>query len=578
MRTLPTAVALAAVVGLGWFPSAPTAEAAVETGVTWYLDPDPVPVGALELSCGSYGRFELKRGFSADVASPKCGDTKAKECGSELARAYPSPLFPGAKARGAKATPAEAWIPCDQGACFTALDKIESGEPWVAVIDWDNQHGWSVGWTIAQLSRPAGGREAPVVLFDLYENFAPALAPFSQLGATDVHVLKQLCKLAEAVDHKNIPPSVINLSFGRIWQAEDALDPGTCDRSRLSCQIARVLHHLACGTDGDCPQEPRTIPVAAAGNQPPDRLFPAVLGEVVAAGSLQLGRFGLDGAIGGSWETPDYGNKAHAFFPGYGLCLADKDAGDEWPAPPGTSYAAAIFSGWLTEAKGRVPIADPFSAAPWFPRSAAGSRGPVYTLIHGEHSYGGNARAQSLFDRSLSPASHACERLPAAGEGVERTAVLADSEDLDRLKEFPSFLEILDQLTERRNGPAPPERPCVTCIRSDTASPPLRGAAKASAAGLSIDMAASANGGGRYFDRFPDLEAIPGIERGPLFLRVREKLFRLGVDGFDTIPADTGHLDIPEGVDLQPGEQPSLIYFYRWNELEFWTAVPILLR
>lgn len=543
--------------------------------VTWSLYRELSP-GQRELrfSCGRYGSFEIANGALAlrgKAGKSTCKEPKAEACGVEAPAIYPSPPLIKLPREAQKAA-GDGWVPCPDRTCFREADTIKQDTLWIAVIDWDDPHGWSVGWLIDHLSRadnPTGNTDITVVLFPLYDD---DLRPFSSRGATDVHVLKKLCEVAEIADGQNSPPLLVNMSFGRLWHgAQDPTSATSCNPDTLSCQIARVLRHLTCSGEvcDEAPERPRTIPVAAAGNHRKPQ-FPASLSGVVPAGSLQIALYRDTGKAEPGWETPRYEDKVQAWVPGYGLCFEEGGAG--WPAPAGTSYAAAFFSGWLGALLGdSFAIEGPLSPEVWAP----GFDGSSYHLVHGPRRYPSNPAVDAFLETLFQNRPTSCQkRLPQDG-----SPKLAPHEEAFPIG-IPSFLEALETLVDQTKQPAPMDRPCVPCIGIETARPPQpRPSSKImTEANLVIDRRGSA--GSPLAVASPDLLACEITVEG-LYLRLGEKYFALkaasGTGWEDLRFPGAVSLTVPQ-VKIEKGDQPSLIYVYSYGcgGISFWNSVPVL--
>ncbi|MEM1205891.1 MAG: S8/S53 family peptidase [Acidobacteriota bacterium] len=299
------------------------AAAPASAAVTWqYTDGAcGVPTGANVMRCGGYGFFDFGGGPAAGAPvgrGPSCGGVVYGQ--TENHRRLPASPVPPASPT--------VWYPCDGGSCFSP----PSTEPWAAIIDWDNGHGWTVGATMLQTS--GGGLRAR--LYPLDAPTQPVLQALDGVG--DAHVLHQLCELAEemAYDGSN-PPQVVNMSFGRLLPDSSRM----CDTQSLACEIRGVVDHL---------HDRYGIRfVAAAGNQG-QLLFPAVLDSVMAVGSVDITYYHETSGIRGSATAP---SGSQALFPAHGLVL--EEGGNVWPAPAGASYASAFAAGWIAEYLSRHP-------------------------------------------------------------------------------------------------------------------------------------------------------------------------------------------------------------------------------
>jgi hypothetical protein len=550
--------------------------------VTWRLRPRDQPAGTAMLSfgCGERGVFDLAVGIPlerAGKALPAC--VKATECGAEVPPSYPffgaaPEALAGAEDRRKDAADG---VPCADRSCFAAVGaaglELLHGipAPWAAVIDWDAPHGWSVGWTLSAIASPSPAAPAlPLVLLPLEDS---VLGQFSSRGATDVHVLARLCQILEAIDLGGVePPRVINMSFGRRQRSGDPRDALSCDRGTLACQIAVTLDQITVARGGDR-QSPRSIAVAAAGN---DRvaLFPASLPSVIPAGSLQLAGFRRSGKSAPSWETPSYGSRAQALMPGYGLCLRKSAAETGWPAPPGTSYAAAVFSGWIAAVLAAEPVERPLAALPWAPRqSCLTGAGCTYRLAHGSRLYASNPRVDALMSDAFSAESCGAA-VRAAGSILTFGLAPASGAELPT----ESFLDLFPLF----KNPTPPSSPCVSC-RGLTVVNGLDDPSRAQAQHpFTVDL----SGASAAFPPFPavslaeaKLEALYVHLKGESYVQLvpsSPESFAALVDGGVRL------IRIP-GLEQQfaRGDQPSLVFVLRPSSLElsgrpFRVSIPIL--
>lgn len=319
----------------------------------------PEPASGLAVPCGDYGLFV----FNTQGA----GTCAPLAAGREIPKAYPLPprivdaeplnvpfsspipsqplpatageagILESAVAPSGSSFP-DGTLPCAGGSCFEPPGGQSGSERWGAVVDWNDWHGWTTGWTVAHVSG------LPVHLFQVD---SPDLAGDLGEAVTDAHVLAALCAIAETVDGAAAnAPEVVNLSFGRLKSQDDPAD-ATCAGDTLSCQLGRILGHLG---------EAGATIVASAGNHK-ETLFPASLPSVLDTGSLDLSVFRGTGEVQASWETPA---GTSALVPGNGICLeyppgegppGEGGGSALWAAPAGSSYASALFSGWIADAR-----------------------------------------------------------------------------------------------------------------------------------------------------------------------------------------------------------------------------------
>ncbi len=541
--------------------------------VTWELfdrDKEPAEQNDKRVTCGRYGVFHLK----VENPVPGAGSIEPyppRNKGIEVPARFPSyadaaaPVPPA----GSLSTAADAWFPCDEGGCFASPFSFSPGQPWVAVIDWDSPHGWSVGWTIRQVTGPSVG----LALFPLAD---PELESVYRRGETDAHLLAQLCRLTELVEHHGLtPPVAVNMSFGRLARSEDKLPAGICNPDRLACQVAFVVEHLRQISRPELPA-PGTVFVAAAGNHG-QLLYPAAAPAVVAAGAIDLAVFWANRGAVPSWETPHLTGQAAALMPGYGICLFPGPAPQDQrghPVPPGSSYAAATFSGFLVAPLLAGELGDPLLPVLWQPVATCTSQGCSYQVLHGERPMLGVGPGLDLLLEQTRTGRPRC-RPPHEGT-VQANGLLgaglAASQSIPRL----SFDDVA---AADRKQPAPGADPCVPC-RGHNPPPPLnvwavRGLAThatlASLVGLELDLS--------FAGALPGDYTLLG-----LFLRVGETFYPVSVSG-GLGRLQSGAVDrlvVPDtGSLVLRGEQPSLVFVLRddlESGAEFWTSIPILMQ
>jgi hypothetical protein len=215
------------------------------------------------------------------------------------------------------------WFPCRQGNCFG-----RNSQPWAAVIDWNQGHGWSVAGTLSAVA----GSGLDLVLYPLDAGGAT----FDTQGASDLDVLARLCAVAEYVDQNpNDPPLVINMSFGRIFDSGVSSLLRSRGQVALQDEIHTVLQHL---------QSQLGIHLVAAAGNHGRLLFPASDSYVMAVGGMDVEEYLDAGTVSRALQAP---SAAQALLPAYGLYLKEGTASTYWPVPPGSSYASAFASGWL---------------------------------------------------------------------------------------------------------------------------------------------------------------------------------------------------------------------------------------
>jgi len=484
------------------------------------------PAEVVELQCAGVGRFFV--GSPSKLAEVSC---PSREAATEEPRIYPSKARPELT---------DGWFPCDQGECLG-----RDGGPWVALVDWDDPHGWSVAETIRQ----AADGEVDVELFDLAS--LPAGLRAAGGGIGDLHLLAQLCRVAEiAADPGQTPPVALNMSLGRLPERLSMLDCIKPSSSSLECEIRSVLKALH--------EDQDVVPVAAAGNHG-RMLFPASARHVLAAGALDLSWYGFTGGSAlPSFETPI---AARALVPGYGVFLEDPGApGNLWAAPPGSSYAGAILTGWIA---GSLATAPPTGGRPslygaWWPKAVDGQ----YLLADSQGRLWGEKLAGPtlLMNRALCQDPAACSSVtPAVNPGS------LELEGLGPALPQESFVTA----SVAWYHPLPELDPCVPCQGDQLHGPPPT---KASVVGDGLWVAAGASGG------LPSDYVLQGV-----YLQVGASVFAFAESedpGFLTHFAN-GQFDQLElrGVAglLQSGLQPSLILVLEvaGGGPEFWHSVPL---
>jgi hypothetical protein len=462
------------------------------------------------VACGNLGSFVFGRsGLHYDGP---CTTVGASEVPSPIP-VEPAPRLPAA-------------FPCAGGRCLGR----SAGRPWVAILDWPTAHGWSVAATI----REASDQRLDVQLYDL--TATGALGQWVP-SVSDLQVLYQLCALAAAPPGER--PLAVNMSFGRHRTGE--ADCRTAGPS-LGCAVSQVLSQLA--AEG-------ILPVAAAGNHR-EMLFPAASPNVVSAGALDLAEYQVRQESRPSSQTP---SAAGALMLGYGVYLstpAGNGGAPIWPAPPGSSYAAALFTGWFggTLAGGgklAVPFQEPGDR--WTPVITGkgfalawnGVPLPGSELLDGPQLL----LARALGEAPVARAQHSDVTLRLTGPAGP-------------IPELPVLY------ADAGNGPLPGVDPCVPCHGN--------GEIQGAPGGDTVLVDLSASGG------------LPSqMEPRSLWLRVGSAFY-----GFDrsydagllaTLAAGGfGSLALSGVSGIFPaGEQPSLVLVVRVGGMDYWHEVPIQL-
>lgn len=390
-------------------------QAEVHTGEDLFVarKTDCLAPGFEELACGGLGSFYVGTGED-------CGQSKIDLSGSGLYLRTP------VDDRLVASTSNEAWSPCLGGRCFSDDPR----RPWVAVIDWSDGHGRSVGETVRQ----ASGQAVDVRLFALE---ASGLDVIDHLPAVnDAQVLAQLCRVAEEAAAR--PPLAVNMSFGR-------LDRASCEAAGrgLYCELGRVIDHL---------RHHLRIPVFAAAGHEGLLLYPAADPGVVAVGAVDLAHLAATGRARPLPQTPP---GVDALFAGQGLYLAELGGTGIWAAPHGSSYASALAAGWWAAYRLRAPeLADKllgFCTGTLAPRVDGGR---VY-LACGSMTLPGSGLAgpDVLIQTAVGARPEVCGgELPADGLLLEVAGPLA---------EVPRLT--LAEVQAHLSRPAPDSRPCVPC-------------------------------------------------------------------------------------------------------------------
>ncbi len=381
------------------------------------------------LTCGSYGSFTLGAPSAPPPSARDNGTCGAGASGTEEPRVLAPELI---------MAPASPWVPCADGTCFDQPPESD----WVAVVDWDDLHGYTVAETILQ----AADRSVSVRLFDL-ESWDPGVGGDELRSASDLQVLAQLCRVVEAAE-AGPAPLVLNMSFGRLWQG--GVDPCTGGDS-LACEVHHVLGHLrALGVAA----------VAAAGNHS-GLLYPAADTHVIGAGGLDLIRFARSG---GAFVSALTSPCAEMLLPAQGLVLEEPGGGGLWAQPPGSSYASALAAGWLAAYRRREPEAANFLAGAsfgWNGREIWPVRqGDGYALAYRDQLLPGSVQAgpARLLRTALGLRPEIYDSLgpSGTGEGDTRCVLVPHTLNPARIKSFPELVSVT-------NRPSPDSEPCVPC-------------------------------------------------------------------------------------------------------------------
>jgi hypothetical protein len=556
IRRLVWSVAVALALGVASPSSAQT--------IRWKLDPSRGDTEACwyRAACGSYGVFSFE--VEGSCFGPRGhGAAAPRQIGGAgggpvvLGKVKDPPLYPQpAVAAGAGSSllgpGATQLMPCAEGQCFSRQAELE--DPWVAVVDWNNPHGWSVGWTVARASAKslAAGPVAEVGLFALDEE---NLAPFATRGVTDVQVIAALCDLIERVEigePEKVPlPRVVNLSFGRYANEDDQLPCTPEDETKLGCQVRSVVRYLESLESEEAGYSTRVV--ASAGNHR-QITFPALEKEIEAVEALDLEAFVLGGIAKPSWESPAWSGSA-AWMPGAGLCLHNPTATAGWPAPPGSSYSAALYSGWLAAALVGGWIEETSHRVVWYPLASCTRLG-CHFKMRGAGTVPVTAGLGEVLNRLMS-LSGKCG-LTQDDDGLELAATL-EPVGAGSLPE-QTLLELLAGVLV----PTPEPNPCVPCMGGPR--PPTRLARASLDPNVDVSFA---------------LPMAPGLELEDAYLRVEDTFYRLVVHGGLTPLAqgEVQRLRLVGGSEVLSGQprQPSVVFGMRHGESLYWTSSPLWL-
>ncbi len=505
---------------IGVCGAAASAQAPAGAPVAWVQVAADCPVGPEEVetgqkeeapqvvACGGAGTFFFgSPGLGYGGICPALGGTEVPS---------PIPVEPAPSVPQA--------FSCLQGDCL----GHSPGKPWVAMLDWPTAHGWSVAATI----REAADQRVGVELYDL--TAAGTLAQWAP-AVSDLHVLVQLCAVAEAArEHPRDRPLAVNMSFGRRRTGADC----TPSTSSLGCAVSRVLSTLA--AEG-------IVPVAAAGNHH-ELLFPASSTDVVSAGALDLAYLEGGGEPRASTQTPP---AAEALMLGYGIYLPLPAVDGEnvfWPAPPGSSYAAALLTGWLSGTlAGGGELPDPLpKSARWTPVATATG---LALALDGAPLPGSELQGpRLLLERAVGEAP-----IPREREAIATLQLTGPA---------PPLPELSVLYAEDGNVPQPGVNPCVPC-QGD------REVGDAGSSG-SVVVDLSSSGG-----------MPPGADLVGVFLRVGQAVYMFdGSRDPDVLAAitagDLGGLELSEvnGI-FHAGEQPSLLFVLNVGGATYWHEVPV---
>ncbi|ANM31078.1 hypothetical protein ABI59_18105 [Acidobacteria bacterium Mor1] len=493
------------------------------------------------IPCGDYGTFT----FGTTVPPGACD---AAAAGQENPSSYPKPLrgrqpFPVVPKRldmkVYSMTPTQ--HPFGDDGDDGAEPEPEPGPApritrRVVAIDYDDGHGASVVKLIGDIV----GSQTEVLLAAMDDEELDPLGT----EVNDFHLLARLCSVAESVDADGqLLPTVVNMSFGRTYETRDPGTPTACDVNQAACQVAKVIQYLrGMGVDF----------IAAAGNHQ-ITLFPAALENVASAGMLNNNRYFSEKQLGGAWETPAGPN---ALIPGNGLCIGD------WPAPAGSSYSAAMLTGWMAFLQEHDPRIDPISRDTWVPWEHEALQCTV--LSEGRRPYKlCNAEIDRLFDGLSGGNSTGCW-----ASGRSGSSQGTPPPDPEEQPETPSLVTYSSE-----THPTPESDPCVPCEASGNGSG--QGGGAGSGNDMSLNLSQSAP--------LPQGQILDSV-----MLRVDQQFYPLALPPQvlqDIRDAAINELVLPGwGPLLKVGTQPSFWYQVKTDPQVdcalspwacFWSSTPI---
>lgn len=414
---------------------------------------------------------------------------------------------------------ASEWFPCKYGGCFG-----RRAQPWVAVVDWNQGHGWSV----AGLIREVAGTTVDLELFPLDQSSGVT----AQSGVSDLAVLQQLCAVAErAWQYPQDLPLAVNMSFGRLLDPAVSESSSLAGETALQDEVGRVLDHLA---------NLGIQLLAAAGNHA-QLLFPASHQRVMSAGAVDIEHWGSTGLAQRAWETP---SATDTLLPGYGLYLETATTGVYWPVPPGSSYSSALATGWIAGY-----LADQGMSSSQLGLHSGSQLGFVpnsnsYLLTLDGQTLSGSdlAGASALIKRALEHPAAVCGSLASAPWSVTPNTVTPT---------LPTSSAA--ELAADTNLPLPNTRPCVPCHGRTHDN------------GLEVDFSHSAG-----------LPTTWNLDA--LYLRVGTAYYQVTDTGWlsDFADGDLDHVFFAGLGTLPAGTSVALVYSLDLQAPDgFWDATPI---
>lgn len=459
--------------------------------------------------------------------------------------------------------------------CGKSFSQL-TGESWIYIMDFLGWHGIAVDYIIRNATDPTF-ETLIAPLTPLFKNECP--------DVTDVDVVVNLARLAEAIDDGGTPPpTVINMSFGRKWIEGDATNAqcdldGPCDTA-LSCQIARLIEHI---TRSEGPGPRRGIALAAHGNHQA-ALVPSAFDEVIDVGMIDLTVLGRSGEAQPAFETP---SGPDGLMPGSGMCLRlphkDSNMVHERSTPAGSSFSVAVAAGlvadaWLHHPQQLEPL---LGSGQWTPAEVCESKNSCEFRL--KHSTGMTFRSpygagsDRIYEATTKDASQ-------CGDYTGGT-VFANIEpsSLDPYEHYESLVERV----ARAHRTAPNSRPCGPC-QGCCASIPAQGGSELfkSARGLgSVD-----NTAGTLVDWVIDLhdDWFLYVRLIDFYLRIGDETYYLNFPNQQVSSIDWGLVDflaISGWVhDPNPSHHPSLVAILEVDNPDtgdpeaYWNSTPITWR
>lgn len=476
--------------------------------MAWVLVPKGCPVSGSQVivPCGNYGTFH----FAVNSPTPNCAVVSQGVDASpkRYVAAFRAPTFPVNPNDDAPPPPQ-----CTVGR--------------VAVVDFfssDILHGRSVRAVAGNVASGVPGQPA------YSQRIALDDAAWTGLGTSvsDRHVLASLCTLVEQAESTSCAPSpVVNMSFGRRVEAGDP-SSGFCQPTSIPCQVARVIDRLLSHS---------IYSVAAAGNHG-ELLFPANLANVISVGGVNYNNLVATDVSLPAIDTP---SGSDGLMPDAAMCPRN------WPAPAGSSYAAALLSGWFSHILSYHPTYNPTLHSSF--HADWSTRGPCWTLMQ-EDAF--RSRCNPVIDRMFpsltGPSGEACWSGSLTNEQLTLGSPTITSPPAD-----PSY----DYWVATALNPTPAGDPCVPCTGDRPGG------------GLRINF--SQSGG------FPAGSVLQEVQ-----LRVGTTDYAVPTTSqtrSQIVAGTLGYLTIVGGSQyVPPGSQPALRFRVTApDNSTYWTSVPVVM-